>query len=635
MICIIMGVSGSGKTTIGQLLAQRLGLPFHDADDFHPPANIRKMQQGQPLTDLDRKDWLEQLAAHIKQWEAGGGAVLACSALKEQYRITLQSIPRTQLRWVFLEGSRALIQQRLKNRTGHFMSPELLDSQLATLEKPDYGIHLNIALSPQELVEQVVTNLNAMNTLSEFGIIGLGVMGKSLALNLAEKGVRLALYNRHVTGTEEQVARRILEEHPHIPGMQGFDDLAAFVASLERPRKILLMIVAGPVVDLQIEALLPLLDAEDVLIDGGNSFYKDTARRTRLLAEKGIEFVGTGISGGEEGARKGPSMMPGGAQKGYQLVQHYLELMAAKDRRGLPCTAYIGPEGAGHFIKMVHNSIEYAEMQALAECYQLMREYLRLAPPAIADTFAAWQQEELNSYLLGITVDIMRKQEGGGLLLDKILDQAEQKGTGGWSVSAALEHGVPYGPLTEAVMARAISSRKAQRVKAATLYQHTPARHSGNAQEFLGQLRGAYQACRILNHHIGFALMRAVSEREGWQLNFSEIARIWTNGCIIRSELMEELVELYKTEEELLLAPSIIRRMKGFAPGFARIVAESVGAGIALPVFTSALNYYLGYQTAQSPANLIQAQRDYFGAHTYRRVDRAADEYFHTEWGQP
>lgn len=632
MICIVMGVSGSGKTTIGQLLAHSLRLPFFDADDFHPPSNISKMQRGEALNDLDRQDWLKRLSANIQEWEKDRGAVLACSALKEAYRIKLESIPRTKLRWIFLEGDKALIQQRLKARSGHFMHPDLLQSQLEALERPDYGIHVNIGLTPKELVHQISTELKAMNTLSEFGLVGLGVMGKSLALNLAEKGIRLSLYNRHAPGIEENVAKSIVDEHPGLGHMQGFDDLARFISSLERPRKILMMITAGPVVDMQIEALLPLLDAEDVLIDGGNSFYKDTARRARLLSERGIEFVGTGISGGEEGARTGPSLMPGGSRKGYELVKHYLELIAAKDKRGLPCTTYVGPEGAGHFIKMVHNSIEYAEMQLISECYQLMREYLQLEPEVIADTFQEWQQGPLNNYLLGITTDIMRFKEGDDLLLDKILDQADQKGTGGWSVNAALEYGVPYGPLAEAVMARALSSHKEIRMKASAIYEHQTALFQGDYEEFLAQLKGSYQACRILNHHTGFALMREVSDRENWLLSFGEIARIWTQGCIIRSELMEELVEIYKEDKELLLSPAIVKQLKSDWSGFVAVVTEGLRSGISLPVLSSALNYYIGFQTAQSSANLIQAQRDYFGAHTYRRMGGGEKDYFHTEW---
>jgi 6-phosphogluconate dehydrogenase len=632
MICIVMGVSGSGKTTIGQLLARALSLPFFDADDFHPIANLLKMQAGLALTDLDRKAWLEGLAANIQKWEKEGGAVLACSALKETYRITLQSIPRTKLRWVFLEGDTSLIQQRLKTRSGHYMHPDLLHSQLETLEKPTYGIHVDISYPPEEMLNQILSELKTMNTLSEFGLIGLGVMGKSLALNLAEKGIRLSIYNRHALGREEGIAQAIVNEHPGLGNIQGFDHLANFISSLERPRKILMMITAGPVVDRQIEALLPLLDAEDVLIDGGNSYYKDTARRTQQLAQRGIEFVGTGISGGEEGARKGPSLMPGGPRKGYELIKHYLELMAAKDKRGLPCTTYVGPLGAGHFIKMVHNSIEYAEMQLISECYQLMRVYLQLGPEVIADTFYEWQQGPANNYLLGITIAIMRQKEGDDFLLEKILDQAEQKGTGGWSINAALEHGVPYGPLAEAVMARALSSQKGMRIKASAIFQHQVIHLQGDQQRFLKQLKDAYQACRILNHHIGFALMREVSKHEDWALNLSEIARIWTQGCIIRSELMEELVEIYHETQELLVVPTIVEQLKSARPAFTAVVTEGLCAGIALPVLSSTLNYYLGLQTAKSPANLIQAQRDFFGAHTYRRVDAGKQEYSHTDW---
>ncbi len=632
MICIVMGVSGSGKTTIGQLLARSLRLPFYDADDYHSPSHITKMQQGHALSDLDRKGWLEKLSANIQEWEKQGGAVLACSALKETYRITLQSIPLAKLRWIFLEGDKSLIQLRLKARSGHFMHPGLLHSQLEELERPSYGIHVNISLTPTELVHQILMELKTMNTLSEFGLMGLGVMGKSLALNLAEKGVRLSLYNRHAPGLEENVAKTIMDEHPDLAHMQGFDDLTRFISSLERPRKILMMITAGPVVDMQIEALLPLLDAEDVLIDGGNSFYKDTIRRTRMLAERGIEFVGTGISGGEEGARTGPSLMPGGSRKGHELIKQYLELIAAKDKRGLPCTTYVGPEGAGHFIKMVHNSIEYAEMQLISECYQLMCEYLKLDPEMIADSFQEWQLGPLNSYLLGITTDIMRFKENEELLLDKILDQAEQKGTGGWSVNAALEYGVPYGPLAEAVMARALSSRKEMRIKASMIYQPQTFPFQGDQKEFLNHLKQAYQACRILNHHIGFSLMREVSDREGWELNLSEIARIWTQGCIIRSELMEDLVEIYQQDKDLLLSPAIVENLKSEQQGFATIVTEGLKAGMALPVLSAALNYYHAFQTEDSAANLIQAQRDYFGSHTYRRVDGGENDYFHTEW---
>lgn len=632
MIFIIMGVSGCGKTTVGQLLAQRLGLPFFDADDFHTPEHVAKMRGGIPLNDEDRQGWLELLAEKIKEWDREGGAVLACSALKEKYREILQSVPASRISWILLNGDRSVILQRMEARKDHYMSSALLDSQIEALEKPAYGLELDVCEHPEVLVRQIIKNLKTMNTLSEFGLIGLGVMGKSLALNLAGRGVKMSIFNRHVPAKEVDVAKNVIQENPSFQHLKGFDELNAFVNSLERPRRILLMIVAGEVVDFQIKELLPLLDAGDVLIDGGNSYYKDTARRTSSLADAGIHFVGTGISGGEEGARKGPSIMPGGAKEGYELIARYLKMIAARDRQGKPCTAYIGPEGAGHFVKMVHNGIEYAEMQVLAETYYLLRYFLTFSPEEIAALLSEWQKEGLDSYLLEITIDILRKKEDNELLLDKILDQAGQKGTGGWSVAAALEHGVPYSSLTEAVMARNLSALKEKRVAAAALYQQDRTPFKGDKKEFAHFLRQAYQATRIINHEIGFSLMREVSDQYKWSLNLSEIARVWTNGCIIRSELMEELSGLYKKEESILMAPLIQKRMKEYRKGFSSVVARGVENGFALPVLSAALNYFLGYITANSPANLLQAQRDYFGAHTYRRKDRPGEEYFHTIW---
>ncbi len=632
MIFVVMGVSGSGKTTIGSLLAERLNLTFYDADDFHPEANVVKMRGGQALEDEDRMDWLHELGLQIKEWGKGDGAVLACSALKENYRYLLAPEPAPKITWVFLEGSRELLMERLRGRKGHYMPPELLDSQLKTLERPSYGLHVNVDNTPDAIVDEILKKTEDMKSLSEFGLIGMGVMGRSLALNMAEKGVKVSIYNRHVAGKEENVAKNIVKDNPSVSDMVGFDDLPAFVQSLERPRKILLMILAGAPVDQQIEALLPFLEEGDVIIDGGNSFYKDTTRRTKLLQERGIHFVGTGISGGEEGARKGPSMMPGGSQKGYEAIARYLNLISAPDKNGMPCTAYIGPDGAGHFIKMVHNSIEYAEMQVLAEAYYYLRYCLQTPPEEISRIFTGWQTGGLGSYLLEITIDILQKKEDGELLLDKILDQAAQKGTGGWSVGAALEHGVPYGPLTEAVSARSLSSFKKARVEAAKLYRHVAGNTEGDKSILIKRLTDAYQATRIINHEVGFNLMRQVSDDFEWNLDLSEIARIWTNGCIIRSELMEELVAVYATEKGLLTAPSVVNRMTEYQAGFAATVATGLQHGFALPVMASALNYFLGAITADSSANLIQAQRDYFGAHTYKRKDRGADESFHTEW---
>jgi len=630
MIIIVFGVTGCGKSTVGELLAEKLQLPFYDADHFHSVENVQKMSQGIPLTDHERIPWLEDLGQHIRQWSRQGGAVLACSALKEEYRRMLATVDG--IHWVLLGGSKELIRKRLSVRAGHFMNPELLDSQFEILEKPEYGLTVSIDQKPASIVNEILLNLNLMQNQSEFGIIGMGVMGRSLALNLADKGVAISIYNRHVAGVEEKVAQRIIEDNSYFSNIQGFDHLENFVASLSLPRKILLMIPAGSAVDLQIEALLPLLQPGDVLIDGGNSFYKDTGRRALALEAQGIHFVGAGVSGGEEGALKGPSIMPGGSKTGIDLIAPYLEKIVAKDPDGKPCTAYIGPEGSGHFIKMVHNSIEYAEMQALTEAYFLLRKYMQCSPEEISKVMKQWQEEGLDSYLLSITIDILQTYEGEDLLLDKILDQAAQKGTGGWSVSAALEYGVPYGVLTEAVMARSLSAQKERRVEAYALYQPQTFTAIEDKKKFLAKLKNAYQACRIINHDVGFNLMKEVSDQNGWKLNFSEIARIWTNGCIIRSGLMEEMVSLFQTSESILTAPSMIARMSGYRDDLSYVVGQGLQHGYALPVFSAAINYFLGAITADSPANLIQAQRDYFGAHTYQRIDAPADRHFHTQW---
>ncbi|MEX2594023.1 MAG: NADP-dependent phosphogluconate dehydrogenase [Anditalea sp.] len=630
MIILVFGVTGCGKSTVGELLARKLKLPFHDGDQFHPDANVQKMALGIPLTDEDRMPWLKNLAGHIQEWDQNKGAVLACSALNEKYRNILQAVP--SIHWVLLEGSKDLIRERLELRVGHFMNPDLLDSQFDTLEKPSYGLAISIHQTPESIINEILSNLMPVENQSEFGIIGMGVMGKSLALNLADKGIPLSIYNRHVAGLEERVAKLIVEESSHLTNIQGFDYLVDFVDSLSLPRKILLMIPAGEAVDLQIQELMPLLQKGDVLIDGGNSFFKDTSRRALALEEKGVHFVGAGVSGGEEGALKGPSIMPGGSEEGFRKVTAYFEMIAAKDKSGVPCTAYIGPGGAGHFIKMVHNSIEYAEMQVLAEVYYLLREYMQCGPTEISDIFTKWQREGLDSYLLTITIDILQTVEGNGLLLDKILDQAAQKGTGGWSVNTALAYGVPYGVLTEAVMARLLSAHKEERVEASKAYGRQVFTGIEDKKRLVGKLKNAYEASRIINHDVGFNLMREVSQRHGWNLDFSEIARIWTNGCIIRSQLMENLVTSFKSNNRILIDPLMLEKLKKHQDDLSYIVGQGLQNGFALPVFSAAINYFLGSVTANSPANMIQAQRDYFGAHTYQRIDKPKDQYFHTDW---
>lgn len=625
---IVMGVSGSGKSTIGKLLAEELDIPFYDADDFHSDQNRMKMTNGMPLTDDDRQPWLNTLNQHIGKWRKDGNAVLACSALKKSYRNILESGTGNPINWVYLQGSKTLIENRMKERKNHFFDPSLINSQFSDLEAPEAAINVSINQTPRQIIEEI---LNKMKTKSQFGIIGMGVMGQNLALNIAGNGASLSVYNRHIPGKEEHVAQDFVGRHPSL-GMQAFDDLAQFVDSLDRPRNILLMVQAGVAVDDIIETLISILNPNDLIIDGGNSNYLDTSRRDYYLSQHQLHFVGAGISGGEEGARKGPSIMPGGNPIAYQRISHLLDGIAAKDIKGNPCCTYIGPEGSGHFVKMVHNGIEYAEMQLLAEVYELMRTGLQMTASDIATILEGWKSQGLNSYLLEISVNILRKEENNELLLDKILDMASQKGTGGWSTEAAIKLGVPLNTISDAVMARNISAQKELRVRSNEIYGNLKQPISLDRKAFEGQIREAYSAARMVNHAVGFDMILAASKTYNWSLNLSEIARIWTNGCIIRSDLMVEAIQYLKESENLLLHPTIVKLLTGQQKNMANVVSTAISHGMPVPVFSSAMNFFLGYVNGQSSANLLQAQRDYFGAHTYKRVDKPLAESFHTQW---
>ena len=630
MIIIITGVSGSGKTTMGTRLAKKLWLPFFDADDFHPTSNIEKMSNGIPLNDHDRIPWLEHLADKIQEWEASGGGILACSALKEQYRQMLQVVP--QILWVHLKGSKELLNERMINREDHYMKPGLLESQLETWEEPEYGLHLDVIKKPEDLVEIIMQSEKITTPGLHIGVIGMGVMGKSLALNLAENGVPTAVFNRHVPEKEEKIASTFASENSLFPLLKGFDELETFVKALDKPRKILLMIPAGVAIDQQIKELEPMLDQGDMIIDGGNSFFEDSSRRFQEINQKGFHFIPMGVSGGEEGARKGPSMMPGGSKEAYDIIAPYLKKIAAKDALGKACVGFIGPSGSGHFIKMVHNSIEYAEMQVIAETVHLMKYGMKLSYPEISKTFKSWSSEGLQSYLLEITADILVTKEGKNFLLDIILDKAGQKGTGAWSLTTALKYYVPYSPLAEAVTARLLSSQKEDREELAALYGHRFGAFAEDKVILLEKVRNAYALTRILNHEVGFNLMEQVSKNENWNLNFSEIARIWTNGCIIRSTLMENLVTLFKENSSLLKTKQIKAKAKELRHDLAYIVGLGLQHGFALPVMSASVNYFYGRITTDSSANLIQAQRDFFGAHTYQRKDDPLGKFYHSEW---
>ncbi|HKJ49552.1 MAG TPA: NADP-dependent phosphogluconate dehydrogenase, partial [Christiangramia sp.] len=585
---ILMGVSGVGKTTLGIMLSKELSVPFYDADDFHSTANREKMENGTPLNDEDREGWLKEISKHIPDWISSGGGVLACSALKEKYRRQLSNSNSAHIEWIFLYEDFNVIAERIRKRKLHFFDPNLLKSQFDTLESPDYGIHIKVENSPEESLKEIVRKLNR----SEIGIIGLGVMGQSLALNMARNNFSVSVYNRQEGELKNNIAQNFANRHSDTYNFNAFDDLERFVSSLKSPRKILLMIKAGDPIDEIVEILLPLLQKGDIIMDGGNSNYKDTDRRSERLDNLGLHFMGIGISGGEEGALNGPSIMPGGSKTAHNMVKDILNKIAARDKFNEPCSTYIGPGSSGHFVKMVHNGIEYGEMQLIAEFYFFMRYFQERSPEEISKTFSEWNIKE-RSFLLQITVDILRKKEDGDYLLDKVLDVAGQKGTGGWSTNAALELGVALDTITASVFARNISAFKFQKAKVKELYSKNNATNSDISNE---DLYLAFKSASIINHSIGFEMMRISSIEYAWDLDLSEIARIWTNGCIIRSDFMESLAEVYNSgdDQHLLLYPEIAEELNS-RESFINVISSILSMGCPMQVSSSALNYLLSF----------------------------------------
>jgi 6-phosphogluconate dehydrogenase len=469
-----------------------------------------------------------------------------------------------------------------------------------------------------------------MANLADIGVLGLAVMGANLARNAAHKGFGVALYNRHGGRTDELV-REHGEEGRFFPAKT----LQDFVAAIAPPRPILVMVKAGAPVDQVIGELLPHLERGDILIDGGNSQYTDTNRRSRALQDSGLRFVGMGVSGGEEGALNGPSMMPGGDIDSYRRIEPIVRKMAAQVE-GTPCVAHIGPEGAGHYVKMVHNGIEYADMQLIAEAYDLLKSVYGLDAEAIAGIFEEWQGGDLDSYLIEITAAVLRKRDAtGGALVDAIVDEAEQKGTGRWAVQSALELGVPLTTITEAVFARALSARRAQRNAAEKLLAHPPVSPRKPSKADIDAIRDGLYASKIVAYAQGFEEMGAASEEYGWNLKLGELAMIWRGGCIIRARLLHRIREAYEIDAS---APSLL--LHGFfrdavqkaEPNWRKTLSLAVESGVPVPAFSSALAYFDGMRRGRGPANLLQGLRDYFGAHTYRRLDKPGS--FHTRWGQ-
>ena len=468
-----------------------------------------------------------------------------------------------------------------------------------------------------------------MKELSDIGLVGLGVMGQSLALNMESKGFRVSVFNYI-----PEITDQFMEERGAGKKFFGAPTYEALVASLQPPRKVFLMVTAGAAVDAVIDQLVPLLDKGDIIIDGGNSNYNDTRRRAASLEEKGLLFVGCGVSGGEEGALKGPSMMPGGSSTAWEAVKPIFQKISAKAPDGTPCCDFVGPDGAGHFVKMVHNGIEYGDIQLICECYQIMRDGLGMSNEQMHDVFAEWGKGDLDSYLISITADILvKKDSDGSYVLDNILDTAGQKGTGKWTAHSALDAGVPLPLITEAVFARCLSALKDERMAATSVLQGPGS--SAIMADLIGDLQEALLGAKIISYAQGFALMRAAAQEHGWPLDYGRIAGLWRGGCIIRSVFLDRIKAAYDRDPDLrnlMLDPYFASKLAGAQQSLRKVVSAAVSAGIPAPALSAALAYYDGYRCPSLGTNLLQAQRDYFGAHTYERTDRPRGEFFHTIW---
>ncbi len=466
---------------------------------------------------------------------------------------------------------------------------------------------------------------------ADIAVIGLAVMGQNLILNMNDHGFRVAVYNRTTSKVDEFLANEA--KGTQIIGVHSIEELASM---LKKPRRVMLMVKAGSAVDEFISQIIPYLEPGDIIIDGGNSLYTDTIRRTEELARKQIHFIGAGVSGGEEGARYGPSIMPGGAAEAWPYVKPIFQAIAAKVEDGTPCCDWVGEDGAGHYVKMVHNGIEYGDMQLISEAYHLMRDGLGLSADEMHTIFSEWNRTELDSYLIEITSHILAYKENGTPLVDLILDAAGQKGTGKWTVNSALDCGIPVTLIAEAVFARCISAIKEERNAASQVLTGPPkALFQGDKKQFIEDIRLALYASKIISYAQGYMLLKAAAKEYDWNLNYGGIALMWRGGCIIRSRFLGKIKAAYDkdpTLQNLLFDEFFRNEIAKCQPSWRRVVAQGVTLGIPLPTFSTALAFYDSYRSSSLPANLIQAQRDYFGAHTYERIDKTRGQFFHTNW---
>jgi 6-phosphogluconate dehydrogenase len=686
-IIIFMGVAGCGKTTTASYLSQELGWKLYEGDSYHPQANIEMMRNAVPLSDENRYAWLNRLNQIIlDSVSRNESMMLTCSALKQRYRDMLttglestdsSTSGKADVLFVHLYASYEVIYTRLSqcNRLtagNHFFPVSLLQSQYDILEPPDIdaavtttnghcirAIQISAVYEASKIKDIVVNELRYRDK-SSVGVFGLGTMGSALARNIARgKQHRVSLYNRFVPNEEEKVAFKLLDKYADEfqDLAKGYEDLELFLASLARPRLLLLLIDAGKVIDIVLQQFIPLLDVDDIVVDLGNSYYLDTIRRVEELQRQGsrIHFLGSGISGGEYGALNGASIMLSGDSDACHRILALLSSLASLDRISSSqqaCCAYIGNHGSGHYVKMIHNGIEYAEMQLLVEVVQLCR-VKALTYPQIAEILSSWRRDspETQSYLLDITITILTTADGlasadgrgsSTLLLEKIVDNAQSKGTGNWATIELTKESIPATMIASALYARFISSYRDLRLSLASIFPRSSSSISLSLQEEVSveEMRQAYQLARIINHSQAFSLLAQISSRNAWQLNLAELARIWTNGCIIRSDLMQSfyhlLTELSSSAGDLLFRiwshPFFIDKIQSYRAALKRVVSVAISAEEAVPCLNEALNFLNAITTARSASNLIQAQRDYFGAHRYQRIDRPLDQSFHFPW---
>ncbi len=653
---VVMGVSGCGKSHIGHLLAQHLNYPFFDGDDFHPQSNVDKMRQGIPLTDDDRVDWLHTLNQLFIDNES---AVIACSALKPEYRDILRT-NNEDLTFIYLQGEFETIWQRHQKRANHwFNGKSMLESQFDALVEPLPSEAIFIDIKPP--VETVLLNIQEKlhqnqgtlmpNTHStppcHIAMIGLGVMGKSLTLNLLDNQFNVAGFDinkQHLSATSQEAQQ--LNKGTFI----ACDELSTLLNALESPRVIALSIPAGNVVEHVIDDLLKAgLEPQDIVIDTGNSLWTDTiARETKYQGK--LQFFSTAVSGGEQGARFGPALMASGSAQAWQSIKPMWNAIAAKvDSHGVPvpplhdgepCATYTGPSGSGHFVKMVHNGIEYADMQLICEVYHYLRDAIELTPHEIGDIFTQWNQGVLNSYLIEITADILKQQDfsTNKPLVDVILDSAGQKGTGTWTAINSLEIGCPTPTIAQSVYARSLSSLKSRRlIGAQCLKTKTQPVDKTDLPAVINELHDALYCAKLCAYAQGFDLMKATSEQQNWQLNFVDIAKGWRAGCIIRATFLQDIANAYQHTpglDNLLFAERFAHQLENRQLNWRKTVSNSSLHGIPMPGISSALSYFDSIRCETLPANLLQAQRDFFGSHTYSRIDKPESDKYHVEWSQ-